>query len=59
MKEAEASASVAASDKGRRDYFRRFYEIREELPTHYDVVVNTDGVAPEQAAAIVTAAARA
>jgi cytidylate kinase len=59
MKEAEAAAAVAASDKGRRDYFRRFYKIREELPTHYDVVINTDGVSAEQAAAIVTAAARA
>jgi len=29
------------------------------LPTHYDVAVDTDGVAAEQAAAIVTAAARA
>jgi len=59
MKEAEAAAAVAASDKGRRDYFRRFFKIREELPTHYDVVVNTDGVTPKQAAAIVVSGARA
>ena len=59
MSEADAAAAVAQSDRGRRDYFRKFYEIREELPTHYDLVINTDTLAPEQAAEIVVAAARA
>ena len=59
MKEAEATASVAESDRNRRDYFRRFYEVREELPTHYDLVINTDVITPERAGDIVAFAARA
>jgi hypothetical protein len=46
------------SDGNRADYLRRFYEVEDELPTHYDVVVNTDRLTPEEAAAIVAAAAR-
>jgi len=41
------------SDGNRADYLRRFYDVDEELPTHYDLVVNTDELTPEQAAAIV------
>jgi cytidylate kinase len=57
MTEAEASAAVARSDRNRQDYFRRFYEVREELPTHYDLVVNTDVLTPEQAVEIIAFAA--
>jgi cytidylate kinase len=46
------------SDGNRADYLRRFYDVDEELPTHYDLVVNTDQLTPEQAASIVVAAAR-
>ena len=49
----EAASRVAASDCERHDYFRRFYKIKEELPTHYDVVLNTDALTPEQAAATI------
>jgi len=59
MKEAEAAAAVVQSDRNRRDYFRRFYEVREELPTHYDLVINTDVLTPEQAGEIVAFATRA
>jgi cytidylate kinase len=44
------------SDGNRADYLRRFYDVDEELPTHYDVVVNTDQLTPEQAAAIIAEA---
>ena len=37
----------------RRDYLKRFYELDEELPTHYDLVVNTDVLTLEQAAGLV------
>ena len=53
-----AAAAVATSDRNRRDYFRRFYDIAQELPTHYDLVVNTDVLAPEQAAEVIACAAR-
>ena len=53
-----AAAAIATSDRNRRDYFRRFYDIAQELPTHYDLVVNTDVLAPEQAAEVIACAAR-
>jgi cytidylate kinase len=56
--EKEALAAVAESDRARCDYFRRFYQIKEELPTHYDLVVNTDVVPAERVADIVVAAAQ-
>lgn len=55
---AEATAAVAASDRERREYFRRFYKIKDELPVHYDLIVNTDQVTPEHAATIVVTAVR-
>jgi cytidylate kinase len=52
-----AETAVASSDRERRDYLKRFYSVKEELPTHYDIVVNTDVLGAEQAAAIIVAAA--
>jgi CMP/dCMP kinase len=52
-----AAATIAASDREREGYFRQFYKIRDELPTHYDLVINTDVLTPEQAAEIVVVAA--
>ncbi len=53
-----AAAAVADSDRSRRDYFRRFHDIAHELPTHYDVVVNTDVLTPAHAVEIIVSAAR-
>jgi cytidylate kinase len=58
MTEEQAAVAIATSDRNRRDYFRRFYEIGEELPTHYDVVINTDVFPPEHAAEVIAFAAR-
>ena len=55
---AEAAAAIAASDRERREYFRNFYGIREELPTHYDLVINTDVLTPGQAADTIVSAAQ-
>jgi hypothetical protein len=44
-------------DAAPRAYLRRFYSVREELPTHYDLVVNTDTFTVEQAAGLVVQAA--
>jgi hypothetical protein len=52
-----AGEAVASSDRNRRDYFRRFYELQEE-PTHYDLVVNTDVLTPEHAADVIVCAAQ-
>jgi cytidylate kinase len=48
---------IADSDAGREDYFRRFYDLRRELPTHYDLVVNTDRIDAQQAANLIADAA--
>jgi cytidylate kinase len=53
----QAARAVKDADAGRRDYLKRFYEVEEELPTHYDVVVNTDVLSPEQTADVVSSAA--
>jgi cytidylate kinase len=52
----EADAAVAASDLERRDYVKRFYGVKEELPTHYDIVVNTDVLTQEATPAAATTA---
>lgn len=56
--EAEAEKLVARGDANRADYLKRFYGVSRELPTHYDMVLNTDHLAPEEAAALVLTAAR-
>lgn len=58
LAEAEAARRVKESDAGRADYFQRFYGIERELPTHYDLTVNTDVLTFEEAAALVVHAAR-
>ena len=56
--EAEAEKLIARGDANRADYLKRVYDISAERPTHYDIVVNTDSVAPEDAAALILSAAR-
>jgi len=56
--EAEAEKLVARGDANRADYLKRFYGVSTELPTHYDISINTDRVAPEDAAALIVSAAR-
>ena len=57
LEPAKAARALKDSDAGRRDYLKRFYGIAEELPTHYDLVVNTDVLSVEQAADLVCRAA--
>jgi cytidylate kinase len=55
---AEAERRIATSDRERREYFQRFYNLQDELATHYDLVINTDELTTQQAVAIVLAAAQ-
>jgi cytidylate kinase len=55
--EAQAAKALKDSDAGRADYLKRFYDIRDESPTHYDLVLNTDALSIEQAAEVVARAA--
>jgi cytidylate kinase len=59
LEEPEAAKLVDESDSGRAAYFKRFYGVNAELPTHYDLVVNTDRVPLAQAADLVARAAAA
>ena len=52
----DAARFVKDSDAGRADYFQRFYRIDHELPTHYDLVINTDKLSAEEAVDLVVAA---
>lgn len=54
-----ALKELAGSDKGRTVYLRRFYGVKAEKPTHYDLVVSTDRLTTDEAAGIVVAAAGA
>ena len=54
LDEGDAAREVKSSDAARRDYLRRFYDIDEELPTHYDLVINTDVISVDQAAHLVS-----
>ena len=55
--EQEAVRLLKRSDSGRSDYLKRFYGVGEELPIHYDLVLNTETLTVEQAAALVVQAA--
>jgi cytidylate kinase len=58
LDEKEAARTVERADAGRAEYLKRFYGVDAELPTQYDLVVNTDRVAPAEAAALIVQAAR-
>jgi len=55
--EKAAAQAVKRSDAARGDYIKRFYGIGAELPTHYDLVINTDKLTPERAARLIVHAA--
>ncbi len=57
LAEGEAKKAIRESDRQRREYLRRFYNVPHELPTHYDLVVNTEFIALPQAAQVVLSAA--
>jgi cytidylate kinase len=59
MKPRAARSLIKDSDKERAEYLNRFYGVKPELPTHYDLVVNTDVLTPDDAAELVIHAARA
>lgn len=54
----KARKQVEDSDAQRREYLQRFYDIRQETPAHYDLVINTDNISSAAAASLIVAAAR-
>ena len=56
--QSDAARFVGDNDVARADYLQRFYGVEQELPTHYDLVINTDALSSDEAADIIAAAAR-
>lgn len=56
--EAAGAKLVQDSDRDRAAYLKRFYGLAAELPTHYDLVVNSEFLSPEEAAALVVQASQ-
>jgi cytidylate kinase len=52
----EAAKTIKSSDAARADYLKRFYGVKE-LPTSYDLVINTDTLSVERAADVIVHAA--
>ena len=53
--ERAAKAAIAESDASRADFFRRFYKLEYEAPTHYDIVINTDTLSVGDAGRLIRA----
>lgn len=56
--QAAAHREVSDGRNARADYLKRFHEVKQELPTHYDLVLNTDQLGLEEAVSAVLAVAR-
>ena len=56
--QADPAKFIAENDVARAEYFQRFYNIERELPTHYDLVINTDTLGADEAADIIVAASK-
>ena len=52
-----AARLIRSEDSGRANYLKQFYGVDNELPTYFDLVVNTDVLTPENAGATIVAAA--
>lgn len=53
----ESARTVKRADAARADYIKRFYGIDSEQPKHYDIVINTERLTPDEAARLIVAAA--
>ena len=59
LSDEDAAKMIKETDRARADYFKRFYKISREEPTHYDLVVNTDVLSNDQAVVVILSAAEA
>jgi cytidylate kinase len=57
--EGAAKKALEASDREREKYLERFYNVRHELPTQYDLTLNTDTIGVGTAVELIVAAAQA
>jgi cytidylate kinase len=59
LDEHEAAKLIDRADAERASYFKRFYGVDRELPSHYDLVVSTDRLLPSDVCMLVLGAAAA
>jgi len=59
ISEREAKKRIDHTDHERQAYLRSFYELKRELPTHYDLVLNTDVLSTPAAVQTIVGAAAA
>lgn len=55
----KAAKAVAEGDADRAAYLKRFYSVGDELPTHYDLALNSDSLSVELMSDLVVRAASA
>ena len=55
----KAAKAVAESDAARAAYLRSFYSVNDELPTHYDLALNSDSLSIELMSDLIVRAASA
>ena len=55
--EADGERQIRTEDEARADYLKRFYGVERELPTHYDLVINTDVLTTDEATELIRVAA--
>jgi len=53
VSEKEAARSLRRSDAGRASYLKRVYGVGGESPADYDIVINTERLAPDAAAGVI------
>ena len=53
ISEKEAARSLRRSDAGRASYLKRVYGVGGESPADYDLVINTERLAPDAAAGLI------
>lgn len=59
LSERAAAKVVADDDAGRASYLKQFYGVSTELPTHYDLALNSDALSSELIADLIVRAASA
>src|SRR3954454_16250042 len=59
LDEKAAAKQIDKGDANRADYLKRFYDITQESPADYDLVLNTDRLGPDGVARLVVEAAGA
>lgn len=53
MNRESAEKEIAHSDGSRREFIKRYFQAEMQDPVHYDIVVNTEHLSIENAAAII------